>query len=155
MELSLRPNMRTLILLASLCLNLPAHATLYKCQDTDGRVTYTNLPCEQNGLKETKVVTPPPPPAEASPVRPVVSPESRPAGNQPSDHDRKNSGTTLQLIKSPEPRGNKCAQLNDAMGKVMDDMDAARRKGYTQKQEAEWNARLKKLQADKNKHGCF
>jgi hypothetical protein len=146
--------MHLLTPLLLLTLSLPAHATLYKCQDDAGRVTYTNLPCERNNLKETKIVPPPPAPAEPAPAAPPAAQESSAAARSGSAPEDK-GGPTLQLFRSAEPKANKCAQINETMGKLMDDMDSARRQGYTQKQEAEWNARLKKLQAEKNKHGCF
>ncbi len=139
---------------------MPAHATLYKCQDVAGQITYTNLPCDKTGLKETKIIPPAPPPAEPfagmPPTKRTVEPsEAVSEKKQVAKPEMKPSSTSLQLIKSQEASEKKCAKLNDALGKTMDEMDTARRQGYTAKQEAEWNARLKKLQADKNKLGCF
>lgn len=55
-----------------------AQATLNKCIDADGRVTYSNLPCR--GAREVKKVEidPPPPlraPAPSAPATPAVQPE--------------------------------------------------------------------------------
>jgi len=155
--------MRTLSLLlcsAACFLSLPAHATLYKCQDGSGKVTYTNLSCDKSGLKETRIIPPAPPPAEPVASLPAAkkseaASESVSDEKQPAKPVKKQGGTSLQLIKSQESSDKKCAKLNDTLGNTMDEMDAARRKGYTAKQEAEWNAKLKKLQADKNKLGCF
>lgn len=143
-----------LTLQALILLALPAHATLYKCQDAAGQITYTNLPCEKSSLKESKIIPPPPPPAEPTQAKPAPVAESKPVDKHSASPEKKGS-TSLQLIKSQETSDKKCAKLNDALGKTMDEMDAARRQGYTPKQEAEWNAKLKKLQADKNKLGCF
>lgn len=150
----LRAIMHALIPLLLLTFSLPAQATLYKCQDDAGRVTYTNLPCERNNLKQSKIVPPPPAPADPSPPRPPAAQEPASTVRNGDDSEDK-GGPTLQLLRAAEPKENKCAKLNEAMGKTMDEMDAARRQGYTPKQEAEWNARLKKLQAEKTKHGCF
>jgi hypothetical protein len=149
--------MRTFFILVmplSCVLALPAQATLFKCQDPAGNVTYTNLPCDKSGLKEAKVVPPPPPPAEMVSPKPLPAVEISKTDKRPSG-DNKKGGTSLHLIKSQDSNEEKCAKLNDALGNTMDEMDAARRQGYTPKQEAEWNAKLKKLQADKNKLGCF
>lgn len=149
--------MRTLLLLTLQGLILiapPAHATLYKCVDGAGKVTYTNLPCEQTGLKETRVIAPPPPPAEPTAIKPAPTADAKPAGNLPPAPESKGS-SSIQLIRSQETSNKKCENLNDAQGKIMDEMDAARRKGYTSKQEADWNDKLRKLQAEKNKLGCF
>ena len=155
--------MRTLSLLlcsAACLLSLPAQATLYKCQDGSGKVTYTNLSCDKSGLKETRIIPPAPPPAEPVASLPAAkkseaASESVSDEKQPAKPGKKQGGTSLQLIKSQESSDKKCAKLNDTLGNTMDEMDAARRKGYTAKQEAEWNAKLKKIQADKNKLGCF
>lgn len=147
--------MRTLSLLALLILALPVHATLFRCEDAAGHVTYTNLPCDKAGLKEAKVIPPAPPPAEPAPVKPEAAPAAKSAEKESKEPEKKKSEPTMQLIRSQESKGDKCAQINKAMGKIMDDMDAARRQGYTTKQETEWNAKLKKLQADKATHGCF
>lgn len=155
--------MRTLSFLfcsAACFLCLPAHATLYKCQDGTGKVTYTNLSCDKSGLKETRIIPPAPPPAEPVASLPAAkkseaASESVSDKKEPAKPGKKQGGTSLQLIKSQESSEKKCVKLNDALGKTMDEMDAARRLGYTPKQEAEWNAKLKKLQADKNKLGCF
>lgn len=149
-----------LICTAAALAALPAQATLYKCQDAAGNITYTNLPCDKSGLKETKIIPPPPPPAEPVIGKPAAKKTAEPteavsSEKQLAKPDKKPDSTSLQLIKSQEASDKKCAKLNDALGKTMDEMDAARRQGYTARQEAEWNAKLKKLQADKNKHGCF
>lgn len=142
-----------LLLTLSGFLAVPAHATLYKCQDASGKVTYTNFPCDKNGLKESKII-PPPPPAEPVPAKPDPAVETKVPEKRSTESERKGS-TSLQLIRSQESNERKCARLNESLGETMDEMDAARRQGYTPKQEAEWNAKLKKLQADKNKLGCF
>lgn len=79
--------MRLVALLLSVALPalLPAgaaaQATLNKCIDAEGRVTYSNLPCR--GAREVKRVEidPPPPPPKPAPAR---SPLQPPAPAQPT-----------------------------------------------------------------------
>lgn len=49
---------------ASLAWTGPAWATLNKCIGADGKVTYTEQPCEQNQTKATVKITAPPPSSE-------------------------------------------------------------------------------------------
>ena len=156
--------MRILSLLLLLALTGPAHATLYKCLDNAGKVTYTNLPCDKSGLKESSIIPPPPPPADTTAPAPqdkaptAATPASRPvpkSNAKPAEAPAANSGVSVQLNTTQQAPGGKCARLDDTIGQVMDEMDEARRKGYTAQQEAAWNARIKKLQAEKNKLGCF
>ncbi len=148
--------MRLVSLLILLSLAWPAHATLYKCMDHAGKITYTNLPCDKNGLKESGIIPPPPPPADT----PVSAPQDKaPVAGKPSgkstDKPPASNSVSVQLHAPQQSSGEKCVRLDDTIGQVMDEMDEARRKGYTLQQEAAWKARIKKLQAEKNKHGCF
>ena len=147
--------MRLLILL---CLFVPlaAQADLFKCVDSAGKVTYTNLPCSRMGLTETKVIPPPPPV-----IRPAKSAgtaeKSALAGatTESAVKPKKRKEKPVQLVHPQESNNKKCVKLKDQMGRIMDQMDAARRHGYTAKQETAWDSRLRQLQTEKNRLGCF
>lgn len=165
--------MRPLVLLF-LFFPLAAQATLLKCTDAKGNVTYTNAPCAKAGLKEAAVIPPPPPPALDKPARipeiarapvAVKAPETVikvpetakpavekiPAAGTPKNQDM----ASLKLMKSMQAGDDKCAKVNAAMGRIMDEMDAARRQGTPVDADAARNESLKNLQADKNRLGCF
>lgn len=164
--------MRPIILLF-LIFPLAAQANLLKCTDAKGSVTYTNSPCAKAGLKEAAVIPPPPPPVLDKPVRvsepakvsepvrlvpepvkvletakPLV--EKTPAAGTPKTQDT----ASLKLMKSVQAADEKCTKVNAAMGRIMDEMDAARRQGISVDADAR-NESLKILQADKNRLGCF
>lgn len=133
---------------------LAAQADLYKCMDDTGKITYTNSACAKMGLKQAKVISPPPPPvpensaSKTEPAKPAVVKAER---NTPS----KNKETVaLQVVKPAQANSDKCAGLNAAMGRVLDEMDAARRSGRST-ENAAWDNELKTLQADKSRLGCF
>lgn len=152
--------MRVLILLLCLFFPLAAQADLYKCTDGAGKVTYTNLPCSRMGLTETKVIPPPPAPAEQSKAKRSSVPQvdETPAPEKSTASAKKKKKQQSDAVTSMKPRESsdkKCAKLKDQMGKIMDEMDAARRHGYTSKQESDWDNKLRKLQAEKNRLGCF
>jgi hypothetical protein len=50
---------------------------------------------------------------------------------------------------------NNCEELADKLGKVMDTMDEARHKGYTQKKMDKWNQEVKALERKKQESDCF
>ena len=143
--------MRPLVLLC-LVFPLAAQAGLLKCADSKGNVTYTNLPCARIGLREVAVIPPPPPPVLNTPAR--VPETARSVVEKDSAAPQTKDNASLQLMKSVQAGDDKCAKLNSAMGRIMDEMDAARRKGRADSNAA-WNENLKKLQADKNRLGCF
>jgi hypothetical protein len=139
---------------------LAADADVFKCIDNAGKVTYTNLPCAKAGLKESKLIPPPPPPAldpqAAKASRATEAAEdAEEAGRKSVKVSKKHETTSLELMASGKSNDKKCNKLNDDVGKTMDDMDANRRQGYTPQQEAAWNDKLKKLQAEKSRLGCF
>jgi len=158
--------MRPIVLLF-LFFPLAAQANLLKCTDAKGNVTYTNMPCAKAGLKEAAVIPPPPPPALDKPARlpetaklpetiklpetakPVS--EKMPAAGAPKIRDT----ASPQLMKSMLAGDDKCARVNAAMGKILDEMDTARRQGISIEADAARNESLKNLQADKNRLGCF
>lgn len=148
--------MRVLILL---CLLFPfaAQADLFKCTDRAGKVTYTNLPCSKMGLTETKVIPPPPAPADQKKGKAPAATKSEitPYTAEASRGAKTKKASSLQGLNRQESSAKKCAKLTDQIGHIMDEMDAARRHGYTAKQESDWDSKLRRLQAEKNRLGCF
>ncbi len=148
--------MRLLVLLCMLA-PLAAQADLFKCTDQAGKVTYTNLPCAKMGLTETKVIPPPPPlpvqrgkPASAAAEKASIADSA--AENRPGTRKKEKPA---RAAHPQESNNKKCAKLRDRMGRIMDQMDAARRHGYTAKQETDWDNKLRQLQAEKNRLDCF
>ncbi len=144
--------MRPLVLLC-LIFPLAAQASLLKCTDGKGNVTYTNSSCAKIGLKEAAVIAPPPPPALDKPAK--VHETAKPAAEKNPPAPKTQDTASLQLMKSVQADDDQCAKINTAMGRIMDEMDAARRQGLSAGAAAARNERLKKLQADKNRLGCF
>lgn len=159
-------------------------ASLNKCLDVYGKVTYSNMPCKDaNQVRKVEIdpappvpqVAPTPPPTNVGVpvyVMPQKSPEWVPTGNVKSTP----GFTTITPRKaehvSPPPdkkavvkletfgalkkhSQNTCDTLSDKLGLVLDQMDAARRKGYTQKQMDGWNLEIKSLENKKQQKGCF
>lgn len=133
---------------------LAAQADLYKCTDNTGKVTYTNSTCAKVGLKEAKIIPPPPPPVQeksarkTEPAKPVADNTEKNLG------DKGKETVALQVVKPVQTNSDKCAKLNASMGRIMDEMDAARHNGRADANAA-WSENLKTLQADKNRLGCF
>ena len=159
-------------LITLLCFLLPlaAQAGLYKCLDNTGRVTYTNAACEKTGLKEGKLIPPPPPPAIDRPrvqsplaQSPAIqSPPAKLAINKPASvmaskevPPKEMPATRLALNRATIAKTGNCDQINMQIGQVMDEMDVARPAGYTAKQEADWNQTLSRMQVEKSRLGCF
>jgi hypothetical protein len=143
--------MRPIILL---CLLYPiaAQAILLKCTDNKGQITYTNSPCAKVGLKEAAVIPEPPPPALDG-VAKVAEP-AKAAVEKKTSSPKANETASLQLMKSAQADSDQCASLNNTMGRIMDEMDAARRRGQSTDTNG-WNENLKKLQAEKSRLSCF
>lgn len=136
-----------------------AQATLNKCIDAQGKVTYSNLPCRD--AREARKLeidpTPLPDPARPAPLR--VEP-AKPAA--PKAASSANETATLRLetqrtTGKPAARlsARQCDALTDKLGRVFDKMDQARRKGYTQEQMNTWNQEVKDLERQKRQSGCF
>lgn len=130
-----------------------AAATLNKCVDAQGQITYSNLPC--NNARETRKIeidlVQPPDPVRKPPVKPVTaSPATKP-------EPRATVRLETQTPKGNAPRtsARQCDTLSDKLGKVLDKMDAARRQGYTQKQMNDWNDEVEELERKKQQSGCF
>lgn len=163
-----------------------AAASLNKCVDVYGKVTYSNLPCKgANEVRKIEVDPAPPvkvlPPAAVAPVvnvaPPVVVAPPSPAASLPPapqseipaygtpdkpatvivpKSQQKKAEVKLETFGAPKkPNPNTCDSLSDKLGLVLDKMDAARRKGYTQKQMDEWNSEIKTLERKKQQSGCF
>lgn len=136
-----------------------AQATLNKCIDAQGKVTYSNLPCSNAREARTVEIDPAPPPDPARPAPVLVEP-AKPAA--PKAAERSNETATLRLetqhtTGKPAARlsARQCDALTDKLGGVFDKMDQARRKGYTQEQMNAWNQEVKDLERKKQQSGCF
>jgi len=133
-----------------------AQATLNKCIDAEGKVTYSNLPC-RNAREARKVeIDPAPTPDQVRPAPAPVEPEAPRAVPAP------NETATLRLdtqrtTGKPAARvsASQCDTLTDKLGRVFDKMDQARRKGYTQKQMDAWNLEIQDLERKKQQSACF
>ncbi|MDZ7596110.1 MAG: DUF4124 domain-containing protein [Thiobacillus sp.] len=133
-----------------------AQATLNKCIDAEGKVTYSNLPC-RNAREARKVdIDPAPTPDQARPAPAPVEPEAPKAVPAP------NETATLRLdtqrtTGKPAARvsASQCDALTDKQGRVFDKMDQARRKGYTQKQMDAWNLEVQDIERKKQQSACF
>ena len=133
-------------------------ATLNKCIDAHGQVTYSNLPCRNAHEARAVEIDPAPrpdlvkpravkpPPIQAAPLSPA-SPAAKPNTTRIETH------TTGRPAKPTSAR--QCDNLTDKLGTIFDKMDQARRKGYTQEQMNKWNQEIEALEAKKQQSGCF
>ncbi len=145
-------SMATLALVASV-----NAATLNKCTDAKGKVTYSNLPCHNARVARELTIDPPPltdpthpqPPMGETPS-PVPKPTSAPKPAAIRLETRQTSGKSATRGSTRQ-----CDALSDKLGRVFDEMDQARRKGYTQKQMDGWNQEVKDLERKKQQSGCF
>ncbi|MHB1400820.1 MAG: DUF4124 domain-containing protein [Thiobacillus sp.] len=142
-----------LALPALLSTGASAQATLNKCIDAQGRITYSNLPC-RDAREARKVAIDPAPPA---PLR--VEP-AKPAAPKAASSTKETATLRLETQRTtgkPAARlsARQCDALTEKLGRVFDKMDQARRKGYTQKQMNTWNQEVKDLERRKRQSGCF
>ncbi|MHB0982285.1 MAG: DUF4124 domain-containing protein [Thiobacillus sp.] len=142
-----------LTLPALLSTGASAQATLNKCIDAQGRITYSNLPC-RDAREARKVAIDPAPPA---PLR--VEP-AKPAAPKAASSTKETATLRLETQRTtgkPAARlsARQCDALTEKLGRVFDKMDQARRKGYTQKQMNTWNQEVKDLERQKRQSGCF
>ncbi len=133
-------------------------ATLNKCIDTQGRVTYSNLPC-RNAKEVQKLEIDPPPlpePARPSSSRTQAAPSktAQPRDSQPAPETRRPSGNAAASKATPAS-ARECDTLSEKLGNVLDKMDKAHRKGYTQDEMDKWNQEARDLEKKKQKAGCF
>jgi len=133
-----------------------AQATLNKCIDAGGKVTYSNLPC-RNSQETHAVEIDPAPPSDPVPALPV---QSQPAKPKPAASSNEPDQIRLETRRTPgksvsRASASQCDALTDKLGRVFDQMDQGRRKGYTQKKMDEWNQEIKTLERKKLQSGCF
>ena len=159
-----------------------AQATLNKCTDAEGRITYSNLPCRNAAAVRRIEIDPPPPvpvvvppPAPAPTPVPAPSPASTPAPTAVPEPAAAPAPipqpAPLPPILTPAPTAppatprrpaaiippavRPCDTLTEQLGRVFDKMDQARSKRTTQKQMDEWNQEIKALELKKQQAGCF
>lgn len=148
-----------LLTLISLCPAIAAaQTTLNKCIDAQGAVTYSNKPCP-SAQEVRKVEIDPAPVPDRPRVEPAQAQPATPAAAQPLPSP---APATIQLEtrrstgKPVQPSSAKpCDTLSDKLGRVLDKMDQARRKGYTQDQMNKWNEEVRELERKKQQSGCF
>ncbi len=157
--------MRGLIILIGFAASLAAPAieaaSLNKCIDATGQVTYSNLPCRNAHKTQSVEIDPTPAPDPVKPAAPKpVAPKPASVKVAPVKTPPE-SGSAPQLSTYSHGRpakpvsANQCDSLSDKMGAIFDKMDAARRKGYTQEQMNKWNQEIQSLEAKKQQSGCF
>lgn len=150
--------MRRLFALAGIAfLLLPAGArasSLNKCIDAQGKVTYSNLPCRNAQEVRTLELdpVPPPPPRPAKTAAPAPAPTRQPATPASLHLDTQRTSGKPAAAQASQRR---CDAIADKLGSVLDKMDQARRKGYTQKQVDAWNAEIREIERKKQQAGCF
>jgi type VI protein secretion system component VasK len=139
-----------------------AQATLNKCIDAHGQVTYTNQPCK-NAREVHKVEIDPPPLPDSPRVESEKMQDAVPAVSKPAT---KAARPTIKIEAKTTPKGatekpvqksstKKCDDLSDKLGRVLDQMDLAHRKGYTLEQMNKWNEDVRDLEQQKQQSGCF
>jgi Domain of unknown function (DUF4124) len=131
-------------------------ATLNKCIDAQGKVTYSNLPCRNAREVRMVEIDPAPHPVPLRSVQPV-----KPATAQPAPRSNEPPATiqleTRSTSGKPAARASsrRCDSIADKLGRVLDKMDQARRKGYTPEQMNTWDQEVKDLERKKQQSGCF
>ena len=162
--------------LLSLCALLPAvagaQATLNKCIDARGAVTYSNLPCK-NAREVKKVEIDPAPPAPAAvpgaapavtapqPTKPAAPakaapsvPSAKPAPAAPAVRLAPQSGSAKPSVLGPS--AGQCETLSEQLGRLLDKMDKASRKGSASPQQMKaWNEEVRELERKKQQSACF
>ena len=162
--------------LLSLCALLPAvagaQATLNKCIDAHGAVTYSNLPCK-NAREVKKVEIDPAPPATAAapkaapavtapqPAKPAAPakaapsvPPSKPAPATPAIRLEPQSGPRKPTVLAPS--AGQCETLSEQLGRLLDKMDQASRKGSASPEQMKaWNEEVRELERKKQQSACF
>jgi hypothetical protein len=142
--------------LLALCILPPApagaQATLNKCIDARGAVTYSNLPCK-NAREARRIEVDPAPPKTTTSAKPGAAAPAPGVDAASADlrlDTQRNSG-------KPASRGTsrQCDSLSDRIGRLLDKMDQARRTGYSQEQMNTWNEEVRELERKKQQSGCF
>lgn len=151
----------TLLFLLTLPALLPAaaaQATLNKCVGAQGGITYSNLPCINAREMQRVEIDPPPQPDPPGPRSAVVPPPAKSATHPaPRPEPAVIRLDTRRVSGKPGARvpARQCSALSDKLGRVLDTMDQARRKGYTQAQIDAWNADIREIERQKQQSGCF
>ena len=156
---------RVIVLTGLIALTLAAGAeaaTLNKCIDAKGEVTYSNLPC-RNAKEVHKLEIDPEPqpdPVRAQPVQAQAAQPEKPAAPKPAAPTKESAPIRLETRRTTgkpvsQASTRQCDTLSDKLGRVFDKMDLARRKGYTQEQMDKWNLEVKDLERKKQQAGCF
>lgn len=141
-----------------------AQATLNKCIDAQGKITYSNQACRNAREARTVQIDPAPipdkpivsitPTQPAAPVSAKGSPASAPATIQlETRRIEKNANPTVKSAQGASAK--QCDSLTDKLGRVLDKMDQARRKGYTLEQMNKWSEEVRELERKKQQSGCF
>lgn len=153
--------MRNTIMMGGVALMLATSvqaATLNKCIDANGQVTYSNLPCRNAREARAVEIDPAPMPDPVKP-RAVKAPPIQAAPPLPVPASAEPATTRVETHttgKSAKPAtAHQCDSLSDKLGAVFDKMDQARRKGYTQEQMNKWNQEIEALETKKQQSGCF
>lgn len=145
--------------MSTLALTSVQAATLNKCFDAQGKITYSNLPCRN--AREARTVeidpAPHPDPVRSAPVR--LQPD-KPAATKPAASPEEPATIRLETRHATgkpttHATARQCDAFTDKLGRVFDKMDQARRKGYTQEQMDKWNQEVKDLERNKQQSGCF
>ncbi|MHB1351718.1 MAG: DUF4124 domain-containing protein [Thiobacillus sp.] len=125
-------------------------ASLNKCVGAAGEVTYSNLPCR--GARHVQTVPIDPAPEQPAGIRATPIAAATPALDR--DFGRKDAaGASVRRVTTGEKR--RCDAIAEKLGRVLDTMDQARRKGYTLEQADKWGREIKDLQRKKQQAGCF
>jgi len=159
-RVNIEPMRRLIVLtaLAGLALTSSAGAdTLNKCIDAQGKVTYSNLPCRNAKEAQKLEIDPAPLPDPApTPIRSQSAP-TQPARQdaQPAPEAKRPSKAKSTSKAAVKGSARECDSLSEKLGSVLDMMDKAHRKGYTQEQMDKWNQEVKTLESKKQQSGCF
>ncbi len=125
-------------------------SSLNKCVDVYGKVTYSNLACAgAQQVRKVDIDPSPPVPKVAAPAR--VGYEATPTLAEKKGVVKLDILSNAPKRKTPKH----CDKLTDKLGLILDKMDAARRKGYTQSQMDKWNLEIKDLEHKKQQASCF
>lgn len=156
--------MRSLFLMTGLAAMVLAAsvnaATLNKCIDAQGKVTYSNLPCRNAREARTVDIDPAPPPVRSQGTRTPPAAPAKPAAPKSASGPNETATITLETRRAAgtpatHAATRQCDAIADKLGRVLDKMDQARRKGYTQKQMDAWDQEVKNLEGKKRQSGCF
>ncbi|KVW94261.1 DUF4124 domain-containing protein [Thiobacillus denitrificans] len=136
-----------------------AQATLNKCLDAEGKITYSNLPC-RNAQETRKVEIDPAQPPDPTRPATVLDEPVKPAAPKAAVSPKETATLRLDTQRTtgkPAARvsARQCDALSDKLGRVFDKMDQARRKGYTQQQMDAWNLEVQDLERKKQQSACF